>query len=162
MPYHRVDASYEERVAASIATLRVLLIGLAIVVAIGMGLAAYGIAQAGSAQDSARVIAQHQAALARGVAQAANAKASQAQEIATAVTAERDATILRECRAQNARNVASITELRAIIHHYLRNAKRLPGWQRHQIKTSERANIALIDALVPFQNCQQVLRQSTS
>lgn len=71
---------------------------------------------------------------------------------------QRSASILRECRDQNARHTATVDELNREMGIYIRKAS--PA-KRAQLKQSEGFTILLIDALAPYENCQHVLAKTT-
>lgn len=172
MTYRRLDATFEERVAVSLASLRIVVVVLAVAVLIAFTVGGYGFVQArdangraqAAAHDAQRIaraeaaLARQETSLAQQVARAALSQASQARAIAQAVGAERNAAILRSCEAENTRNVASVAELKRILVPYFAHARTMG--QRRQLRAALRADTLLINALVPHQNCRQVLRQA--
>lgn len=146
--------TFEHKAADAIRTLTVVVVILGVGLALAIGLAAYGFATASDASHVASRAAAVAAHLAQVRAKAAATTAGDAAAIASAVAVERNAAILRDCQAQNARNVSTIAELKHIMAPYLRRAR--PSVRR-QLRASEHFSLLLIDRLAPFQNCQQVL-----
>lgn len=80
-------------------------------------------------------------------------QAAQAKRLAEALGGERRDTILRLCRGQNERHVASIRELHALVVR----AERKPRARRRQLRASEQSFVLLIDAFFPLQNCKRLV-----
>lgn len=99
------------------------------------------------------VKAQTGAAQAQTGAAQAQAHAVQATQLAQAIAAERTASILRACAAQNMEHDATIQELDRL----LAAAKRRVGrQQRKALAASRQFTVLLIDRLAPKQDCAQV------
>lgn len=158
MPYHRPDASFEERVAAGVAMLRVEIVVLAIAVAGAMGLGAYGFVQAQDATHQAAATAKAEVRLARQQSRQALAQAKQAKATTKAIVQQRDSSILGLCHDQNRRHHNTI----AYIHSFGVTAAR----RRHISLRAEEASlepfVLLMNAAIPHQNCRQVLAQNTT
>lgn len=100
MPYHRRDASFEERVAASIAAMRVEIVVLAAAVLLAMGVGTYGFVNGNDATSQAQRVARAQSALAHR----ALTRADEAAAIAVAQRESRRQAFLYACKQENKAN----------------------------------------------------------
>lgn len=131
--------TFEEQVAATLASVKTILVILAVAcVAVGVA-GSWGLIRAFGASDQAKA--------------ANRAQAHEAVIIANDVASERDSSILRDCRNQNTRNRNTIN----YIHRISRQQARL----RHiSVRAEDRQLqpfVVLMDNAVPHQNCAHVL-----
>lgn len=85
--------------------------------------------------------------------------ARQANEFSHQLAQERASTILTSCDQQNARHDATIHELDLLT--YEAKLKTRNPIQRRQIMEGQASSTLLVNALVPRQNCQLVLKKAT-
>jgi hypothetical protein len=87
------------------------------------------------------------------------AQSVRAQQLAQAITDERKQTLLAYCRAQNARHDATVHEINVLI---ARRVRHLGAAQRAEVRASRASTLLLINALVPHQDCRNVVATQTS
>lgn len=84
--------------------------------------------------------------------------AKEAKAAALAINKERLSSIRRGCEDQNTRNLNTIKRLRQLS----KDLPRQPGESDAQLHAQVEGSILLIDALAPYQNCDQVVTNSTT
>lgn len=70
----------------------------------------------------------------------------------------RSASILRDCQEQNTRHANTIRALDGI---YARAFKQISPAKWAQLRASETSTVLIIDALAPYQNCQQITARAS-
>lgn len=143
--------TFEQATSSALRTLTSWCIVLSAALILAITISVYGFARATSANSAAQSVA----GVAANAARHADGAASRARTLAAAIQQQRIANIRSACKAQDARNTATIKSLDFLLARAERHAR--PAGRR-RLRTNRRATVLLINALAPYQKCDAVVK----